>query len=332
MRLLLRLFFLVVMLASSAGADEGERILTGPAFSDPDKVMKKSEGWKQEPILYDPWAREADLAVTLDQHLYPALLPVAQRFAQERGLKVAVQEGTCGVSQGLLHRKRVDVAGFCCPPAATDRLPDLAYHTLSITPLAILVHPDNPVENLSSDEVRRIFQGVISHWSSVSPGPGGKSLDRPIWPLARLHCKIRPGHWRLILDNEDLFTPRLNETGSIPTMIQRAAKYPDAIGYESVWDAEHYAPTLGRAKAIFIDGADPRDEAALIEGRYPFYRTHSLAIWTSSKTANAHALALVDYIRDQLDEVAKEYRLIAASRLKAAGWRFKGDELIGGPP
>ena len=306
--------------------------LSGPAFSNPDCINPKPRSWQDAPVQYDYWAKGADLALTLDQHLYPALSPLAAAYAREKKIGIAVKEGTCGVSQGLLNRKRVDMAGFCCPPAVTDRLPGLRFHTMGASALAIIVHPDNPVTNLTEDQVRDIFRGKIRRWSDLPVADGRKPLQGPIWPVARLHCKVRPGHWRLILDREDLFSPGMNEVGSIPRMIQEVATYPDAVGFEVLWDIKHYGATKGhKVKVIEVDGFDPGDDAALLEGRYPFFRTHSLALWTDPKTANPLALDLIRYFEGKMDALQPEYRVIPAHRLRTAGWRFEGDEVIGGP-
>ncbi len=46
-------------------------------------------------------------------------------------------------------------------PGATDRLPGVRFHTLGIAAIAFLVHPQNPIDNISTEQVRRIFKGEI---------------------------------------------------------------------------------------------------------------------------------------------------------------------------
>jgi hypothetical protein len=41
------------------------------------------------------------------------------------------------------------------------------------TGVLVVVHPDNPVRNLSSDQVRRIFTGRIVRWEDAGGNPGG---------------------------------------------------------------------------------------------------------------------------------------------------------------
>lgn len=316
------LLLALLALCQPARADE----LAGPAFTDPEQVIEMPPAWRQKGIDYEAWARGADLAVTLDQHLYPALLPIVKRFAEASGLRVAVQEGTCGISAGKLEDKAVDMGGFCCPAATTDRLPGLQYHTLGIASLALLVNADNPVQRVSLDEAQGIFQGETYRWSDIDSkaGPG------LIQPIGRLHCKTRPGHWRLILDNEDLFSPRLYEVPTIPDMLQAVANDPQAVGYEVVWNVID-SDVRPRLKFLQVNGVDPRDRQAVAAGKYPLYRVYNVATWSPERLQNEHADALLTYLYEHFEEVEPRYGIVPAARLREQAWRFRDDELIGEP-
>jgi ABC-type phosphate transport system substrate-binding protein len=317
----LALSLVLVAAPARAGHDEGP---AGKPFTDPSKIQEMPPGWEGKPIKLDTGNREADLVVTLDQHLYPILLPVIERYAAERGLEVEVEEGTCGISAGKLARKAVDIGGFCCPPGNTDRLPGLEFHTLGVAPILILVHPENPVSDLSVKDVRRVFRGAVYRWFEL----GGK--DILIQTVGRLHCKLRPGHWRLILDNEDLFSPRLQEVGAIPDMISLVAGNPGAVGYEVMHMVRRYREK-GAVKALKVDGKDPADPGHLVSGRYPFYRTYNITTWQGENVRNPEAEKLAEHLLKEAGRLEGEGDIIPASRLKEAGWKFKGNELVGEP-
>lgn len=301
--------------------------LTGPAFTEPAQVYgDMPPGWADRPLAYDTWAHGADLAVTLDQQLYPMLRPVIRTYAHEHGLRIAIERGTCGISAGALSRKEVDVGGFCCPPSATDRLPGLRFHTLGIGALAVFVHPDNPVEGLTQAQVRAIYRGRLRRWSQTGAGP-----DSLVHPVARLHCKARPGHWRLLLDDEDLFAVQLREVGTIPDMLAAVAADPAAIGYETLWmvNRERDSPV----KVLPVDGYAPTDAAALAAHRYPFYRTFNLTTWSAPGVRRDAADALVAHLMEAVERVGTgaPFHLVPAARLREQGWRFHGAELVGEP-
>jgi len=210
---------------------QAEDSLAGTPFAYTSETVSMPAAWKESPVRHEEWAQGADLAVSLDQHLYPVLLPFIQDYARRKNIEIAVKEGTCGVSAGMLLRKSVEMAAFCCPAAAPDRLPELTFHTVGIAPLAIITHPNNPVDDLSEDTVRQVFMGQVSDWSELKGGDGQAGRGALVRPIARLHCKARPGHWRLILDNEDLFGHNLNEVGSIPDMVHDVASNQGAVGH-----------------------------------------------------------------------------------------------------
>jgi ABC-type phosphate transport system substrate-binding protein len=327
---LLFCFVLFVLLLSDAGSDLLSERLGGEAFSDPSEIQEMDDDWQKKGIVYNTADGDADLVISLDQQMFPALKPLINKYAEEHNLKVVIKEGTCGITAGMLSRKAVDIGGYCCPPDKTDRLPGLRFHTIGIASIALIVHPYNPVEDITLNEARHVFMGDIHRWSELIPEESGDRYAFPIQVIGRLHCKLRPGHWRLLLDNEDLFSAELQEVGAIPDMISQVSSIKGSIGYETVWMIRRFSER-GKVKVLNLDGHAPDDASALIAGDYPLYRVFSITTWEGESTGNPHARKLVDYILSSVEHLDSRYNLIPASRLREAGWRFKGDELVGEP-
>ncbi len=323
------LFSALLYTYGSAAAEERET-LKGDAFTDTSRHVQMPEKWIKRPIKYEKWAEGADLSVTLDQHLYPALLPIIKGYAKEHNLDIAVKEGTCGITAGMLARKTVDIGGFCCPPGAEDRLPGLTFHTLGIGAIAILINSDNPIDDITLDQTRKIFQGKIFHWSEIEDLKGQKGIDLKIKVIGRLHCKARPGHWRLLLDHEDMFSPRMKEIGTIQDMIYHVAVFKGAIGYEIPWNIHRYK-LKRKIKVLKIGGYDSYEPDHLISLRYPLYRTYNITTWEGEGITNSHALKLVDHILKEMGHLNKKFNIIPASKLRERGWKFKDNELVGQP-
>ena len=310
-------------LALSAGLlfpspSSGDQELRGPAFSDPSIIHIPDAQWADKPIKYSDDNTDADLVVDMNQQLYPFLLPSIEEFAREEKIEVKVYEGTCGKAAGRLNRKEIDVGGFCCPPGKLDRLPGLRYHTLGISPLAILVNGANKVDGITLEQARQIFQGSITSWASL----GG--TDDPISMIASLHCGKRPGHWRLLLDNENLFSTRFLEVGDMPDQIRLISSTPNAIGYETLWVASRFGEKAA-VKGLKLNGIDPSDSS------YPIYRVFNVTTWQGEGLGNPHAAKLVDLLMRKIEEIGPSYGLVPASRLRKAGWKFEGAELVGEP-
>lgn len=327
------IYFLAVLVLFLTGGFTGHNTqdnAKGPSFTDPLQTQSMPEVWIRQPIKYEKSEGDADLVLSLDQHLYDALQPLIQEYGKKHKLRIVVNEGTCGITSGALVNKTVDIGGFCCPPDKTDRLPGLRFHTLGIDAKALLVHPANPVDNISIGQARQIFRGEIRRWSELTTSNGGKGPNLLIQPVTRLHCKLRPGHWRLLLDNEDMFDPGIQDVGAIPDMISQVALNPGAIGYEVLWNTIRYKDK-GKVKAIRINGYSPYEAEHLISLRYPLYRVYNLATWEGKGVENPRAKGLVEYLLQHVENLDKAHNIIPASRLRKAGWKFKGNELTGEP-
>jgi len=309
----------------------GEGGLQGRAFSDPAVRQIMPEEWKERAIRHDPHIKPVqDIVVTFDQHLCPLLRQHIKDYGKNHNLKIEVREGTCGISLGKLEKKMVDIGGFCCPAGEIDRLPGLQFHTIGISPLLIIVHPENPLKDIEMDMVRQIFMGIKYTWSDIIPDATLKVKFPVILPIGRLHCKKRPGHWRLILANEDLFSSRMKEVGSIVDMISLVSSNRGAIGYETDLMVKRYRK-IGEVKTLTVNGYDPGVMNNLLTRKYPLYRTYSITVWQDEHTRNKEVSSLLMNIKKIIHESGDQMGIIPFSRLKEAGWLFEGSELIGEP-
>jgi phosphate transport system substrate-binding protein len=305
-----------------------------PSFTDPDVLSKVSKGWNNKPITYNKLHADADLVVALGQQSYPLFHELIQKYAKKNNLKIVVKAGTCGITSGRLRKKSADIGAFCCPPSQSDRYPGLKFHSLGISPIALIVHPDNPLTNVSTAQAREIFQGGTKRWSELKATETSQ-FKHLIKPIARLHCKIRPGHWRGLLKNEDQFSPRLFEVGVISDMLSQVSRNTGAIGWEVPIMISYYRDK-GLVRMLKIDGHAPTDLQYILTGKYPFYRSFSLTTWSPTKNKKSNeksklALKLVRYLQKHIETIHKDISYVTPSQLRKAGWRFKGDELIGEP-
>ncbi len=318
-------------MAMDAGGVKSIKMLT-LAFSGPAKQVEMPEEWKKQLIKYQNWAKNADLAISLDQHLYPALLPFINKYAKENGLNIAVKEGTCGISGGLVSGKAVDIAGFCCPPGLSDRLPDLRFHTVGISALALQSNPDNPVDNITFEEAQQIYQRKIIQWSELLTEDGQQGPDIPIYAVMRFHCKKRPGHFRLLLENEDLFSPGVKTVGSIQDVMLQVYGNRGAIGgAETLYMADYQYNQDRRLKPLKINGYSASEPDHLISGKYPLYVVYSITTWEREGVKNPNTQKMVNYLLKEAKNIDKNLGIVPSDRLREAGWKFDGNELVGEP-
>jgi len=324
----------LLLVSGSVWADHNQPHSAAPTFSDPDSLAIVDKDWKNKPFKHDKSHTAADLVVALSQQSYPIFHELIRDYAKKKQLNIVVKPGTCGITAGRLRKKSVEIGAYCCPPAKSDRLPGLKFHSLGISPIALIVHPDNPLTNITSEQARAVFQGTSTQWSQVDQQQTN-NFQQLIKPIARLHCKVRPGHWRGLLNNENQFSPRLFEVGVIPDMISQVSKNTGAIGWE-VPMMVSFHQNKGRVKMLKIDGYEATDLNYVLSGKYPLYRSYSLTTW-ENKSGNKNiktktqAKELVHYLRQHIEKIHSEITFIPPSQLRRAGWKFRGDELIGEP-
>jgi ABC-type phosphate transport system substrate-binding protein len=302
--------------------------LAAEAFDYTHNKVDMPVDWQQQPVIHSDVIKNADLVISLGQQTYPALKSFVQTYATKNKIKIVIQQGTCGVTAGKLRKKLIDIGAYCCPVAVSDRLPSLEIHTIGIAPISLLTHSSNPLNDISIDDARKVYQGTYRRWSQL-PATDTKLTDHAIQPVVRLHCKKRPGHWRALLKNEDLFSPTIFEVGVVPDMIKQVATNPNAIGYETVYMLKVHKKN-GDLKMLSINGLKPTDLDSAAQAKYPVYRTYSLTTWKDTVNEKS-TLALIKAIEKHIENNTEKFGIVPVATLRKNGWLFHEDELIAEP-
>jgi phosphate transport system substrate-binding protein len=97
------------------------------------------------------------------------------------GVRITVQGGGSSVGVKSAGEGTVDVgmASRAIKDSELQEFPDLQVYRIARDGIAVVTHQDVPVDNLTIDQVREIFDGQISNWSEVG-GP-----DTPIVVVSR---------------------------------------------------------------------------------------------------------------------------------------------------
>ena len=150
------------------------------------------------------------------------------------GIK-AVSEGRCDI--GLSSRSLKD----------EEKAEGLSQTILAYDGIAIIVNPENPVEELRLEQIAKIYTGEITNWSEV----GGK--DAQIVLIGREAGSGTRDGFESITGTTDAcqYRQELTSTGDVITTV---AQNPDAIGYASL------ASVKDTVKALAVEGVTPSEE------------------------------------------------------------------------
>lgn len=196
----------------------------------------------------------------------------------EPSVNIAVTGGGSGTGIASLINGTVDIAN-ASRPMKDDEFEDArangiepVEHVVAVDALAIIVNLDNPVSELTIQQLSDIFSGRITNWKDV----GGN--DAPIVIVSRetnsgthvffLEEVVRQGD----KENEDIFAPQTLLMPSSVGITSEVRRNPNAIGYDGLGyvDPAHekilsVAPADGEAFVM------PSVESAS-SGTYPLSR------------------------------------------------------------
>lgn len=192
----------------------------------------------------------------------------------------AVQEGTCDI--GLSSRALKD----------EEKAAGLQETVLAYDGIAIIVHPDNPVSDLTLEQIAQLYTGELTNWKDV----GGN--DAQVVLIGREAASGTRDGFESITGTKDKcqYRQELTSTGD---MITTVSQNPDAIGYASL------ASIKDSVKALNVDGVTP-SEASVKDGSYKVQRPFVL-VTVEGKALSSAAQSFFDYATsaDAADIIAK---------------------------
>lgn len=187
----------------------------------------------------------------------------------------AVSEGRCDI--GLSSRSLKD----------EEKAQGLTETVLALDGIAVVVNPENQVNDLSIEQIASIYTGEITNWSEV----GG--ADAEIVVIGReAGSGTRDGFESITKTSEKCqYRQELTSTGDVITTV---SQNPDAIGYTSL------SAVKDNVKALSVGGVAPSEETVK-DGSYAIQRPFVLVTRDGVKLSDA-AQAFFDYVTS--DKVA----------------------------
>lgn len=180
----------------------------------------------------------------------------------------AVKEGRCDI--GLSSRALKD----------SETADGLVQTVLAYDGIAIVVSNDNPVSDLSIEQLASIFTGKTTNWKEL----GGS--DQTIVVIGREAGSGTRDGFETITGTKDscIYRQELTSTGDV---IASVSQNPAAIGYASL------ASVKDTVKALKVDGVVP-SEKSIEDGTYKVQRPFVL-VTSSSKALSPSAQAFFDF-------------------------------------
>ncbi len=244
-------------------------------------------------LLPSPGAAAEGLSYSGSSTIGQSILEAAgakKAFEAKTGIRFAGFE-VPGSGKGMeaLIAGKVTVAGASRPLKAAEKSAGALGTVIGYDAVAVFVHKDNPVKELSKEQLKAIFTGKVKNWKEV----GGK--DAPIVPNTEIQGGKRATMEmfnELVMDKAP-YAAGFKEIDLPRDQIIEVARQPNGIATPSLGLLAAVPPDVrSKVKAIFVDGVEPTDENVQ-SGAYLLSRPLNLATMGPPK---GDAKAFIDFM------------------------------------
>ncbi len=186
-------------------------------------------------------------------------------YEKQTGKKIALSGGGASLGIRKAASGEAHIGGSCrpCKPDLTDEEQGVRMTHVAWDALVVMVHPNNPVDSLTTAQLRGIFKGEIRNWKEV----GGS--DEPIVVVARRGKVNGVGYMarKMIFGDEKASfykrTIRLKSSGPVEKKVEETE---NAIALSGVSSARKR-----QVKLLSLDGGEPTKDN-IASGSYPLFR------------------------------------------------------------
>ena len=188
---------------------------------------------------------------------------LAIAYEQRYGTQILMEgggdlEGFRRISDNSAH-----IGGACRPKNTSDELEKNARaNPIAWDALVVMVHPDNPVEDITLDQIRNLYAGKITNWKQL----GGK--DRPLELLVRRGKQSGVGRTirELVFGDYDREFVAGSTFPSSDPLEHAVESNPNAVGISGVASAHDR-----NIKILTLDGVDASYDN-IKNGKYLLHR------------------------------------------------------------
>ena len=234
--------------------------------------------------------------------------PIAKAFAEyymgkHNDVNITVSESGSGNGAKSIINGTCDIANMSRAmkeeemQAAKEKGHNIVEHIVAMDGIAVVVHPDNPVQGLTKEQLVKIYTGEIRNWKEL----GGPNLS--IVVISRDTNSGTYESFQQLVTKSERITDSAEYVGSNGAIRQRVMTTTGAIGYVGL------AFTEG-VKALAIEGVEPSPES-VIDRSYCISRP--LFMYTNGEPAAGTQLAdfLNLYKTDEGRKIIEEQGFVA---------------------
>lgn len=228
------------------------------------------------------------LNLTGSSTIAPLALELGKKFeASHPHVRIDVQTG--GSSRGVADARGGLADIGMVSRALKEGEKDLKAFTIARDGISVILHKDNPVQNLTRAQVIQIYTGEITNWKDLGGADAtisvvNKAEGRSTLELFLQHFKLKNAQIKASVVIGD------NEQG-----VKTVSGNPHSIGYVSIGTANHDAIHGVPIRLVPLDGASPTLESVQ-KGTFPLARPLNLV---TREEPRGIAREFIDFARSE---------------------------------
>jgi phosphate transport system substrate-binding protein len=246
--------------------------------------------------------RRQQLVVTGASTVAPVLGEIAKRYESlHPGVRIDVQTG--GTSRGIRDARSGLAHIGMVSRALKEQETDLIPFTIAIDGVALIVHADNPLAELTREQTIGIYTGKSGNWSELG-GP-----DKKIVVVNKAEGRST---LELFLEHFNLKSPEIRAdiiVGDNEQGIKAVAGNPFSIGYVSIGNAEYDIGKGVPIRMLPLNGVIPSRQSVATK-RFPIVRPLNLVV---SKQPEGLVLEFLKYARSkEIRDIVDDFGYVVA--------------------
>jgi phosphate transport system substrate-binding protein len=138
-------------------------------LSDAGQTIVADEGFVSLPPGGDAVGMTGDLTITGSTTVLPVAQAAASKYNELYGANILVSGGgsSVGVTAAADGTADLGMASRDLKSSEKDKYPSLQEHVVAKDGIAVIIHPDNSVNDLTVEQVRDIYSGKITEWGEI---------------------------------------------------------------------------------------------------------------------------------------------------------------------
>lgn len=251
-----------------------------------------------------PLFAQEQLTANGSSTIRPVVRIAARIYGKKHNVRMKVMGG--GSSKGVQSagQGKVDfgMASRYLMPKEQRAYPGIMHHTIGFDGIAMIINKDNPIDTLTTSQVRDIYTGRINNWKAV----GGKDIPitlisqqegRSTLDLFIKYFNMEVEDRKNGIHYRNKGASRFSGKAAIPVgansqTLVNVSQNPGAIGYVSIGSAVRAERKLGTVKRLVLEGVAATRENVRNRS-YPIIRP--LNIVTNGRP-RGHVKGMIEYL------------------------------------